>query len=69
MNGRRIILIGFFCVLVGAGLPFAIILGMLPSTFFLNFIAFSTSVMGIFLGAVGISFLNERSQHKNDHWT
>lgn len=68
MSGRKIILIGFFGVLLGAGLPFAILLGLLPSTFFLNFLAFFVSVAGIFLGMIGISFVNERRQYEDDRW-
>jgi hypothetical protein len=52
---NRLFLIGFLCVLTGAVLPFLMVMRILPSTFFLNFVAFSTSVIGIFLGVIGVA--------------
>jgi len=50
---NRLIVIGFFLVLAGAVLPFLIVIGLLESTFLLNFIAFFASTAGIFLGVIG----------------
>ncbi len=55
MPVNRYIVIGFFLVLIGAVLPFLMVLRMVPSTFFLNFFAFSASVAGLFLGVIGVA--------------
>ena len=52
---NRMIVIGFFLVLLGAALPFLMVLGVIESTLFLNFLAFASSVAGIFLGVVGMA--------------
>jgi hypothetical protein len=41
-------------MLVGACLPFLMVIHILESTFFLNFIAFGSQVAGLFLGMIGI---------------
>ncbi|MGE5124572.1 MAG: hypothetical protein ACM3H7_08640 [Acidobacteriaceae bacterium] len=48
-----IILIGFICVLLGAFLPYLMVMRFVKSTFFLNFFAYSISVVGLFLGLIG----------------
>lgn len=55
INSRplTLILIGFVLVLLGAVLPFLIVLGLLPSTWLLNFGSFAVSVAGLFLGVIG----------------
>lgn len=52
---RLLILVGGVLVTIGAVLPFLMVLHVLPSTFFLNFFAYVSSVAGIFLGLLGIS--------------
>ena len=55
------ILIGFVLVLLGAVLPFLIVMQILESTFFLNFFAFGASLVGLFLGLIGASqYVRER---------
>lgn len=68
MRINRLILTGFFLVLAGAVLPFMIVLGILPSTFTMNFLAFGSSVVGVFLGVIGAAmYVNEkRSQAPDD---
>lgn len=45
---------GFFLVLLGAVLPFLMVIKILESTFFLNFFAYGAQVTGIALGLIGI---------------
>jgi hypothetical protein len=47
------ILVGFLLVLTGAVLAWLLVLRILPSTFFLNFLSYIASVLGLFLGLVG----------------
>lgn len=48
-----IILIGFVCVLLGAFLPYLMVMRFVKSTFFLNFFAYGISIIGLFLGIIG----------------
>lgn len=52
---RNLILIGFVCVLLGAALPFLMVIKVLESTFFLNFLAYGAQVLGLVLGVVGVA--------------
>jgi len=42
-------------VLFGAVGPFLMVIGVLESTFFMNFLSFIASIIGLFLGLLGIS--------------
>lgn len=66
MPFNRLIVIGFFCVLVGAVLPFLMVMRFIESTFLMNFIAYTTSMAGIFLGVIGTAMHvgNERGKKK-----
>lgn len=69
MLRNRYIVIGFFCVLLGAILPFLIILGFLPSTFFLNFLAYGVSTAGIFLGVIGVAtYVRKHRPPEEEDW-
>jgi len=60
--------IGFFLVLLGAVLPFLIILGIIESTLFINFVAFVVSVVGVFLGVIGVAtYVGE--ERREDDWS
>jgi nitric oxide reductase large subunit len=67
MLRNRLIVSGFFLVLAGAVLPFLIVIGMLESTFLLNFVAYAASTIGIFLGVIGTAtYVGE--QRRQDDW-
>lgn len=55
------ILIGFVLVVLGAVLPFLMVLHILESTFFLNFFSYGSSLVGLLLGFIGAS------QYVNEH--
>jgi hypothetical protein len=65
---NRMIVAGFFLVLLGAVLPFLIVIQLVESTFFLNFISFLASVVGIFLGVIGTAMHvgDSRRSREND---
>jgi hypothetical protein len=50
-----LILIGFLFVVLGMVLPFLMVIRVLPSTFFLNFLSYGISLTGLFLGIIGAS--------------
>jgi hypothetical protein len=51
----KLFIIAFLMVLAGAVLPFLILMGILKSTFFLNFLAYMISVGGLFLGIIAVA--------------
>ncbi len=56
MQPKTLMLVGFILLVIGFGLPFLMLLGRIPSTFFLNFVAYGASVVGLLLGMIGIAF-------------
>lgn len=69
MPFNRLIQIGFIMVVIGAVLPFLIVMRILPSTFLLNILAYATSTVGIFLGVIGVAmFVGEERRKKKDDW-
>ncbi len=66
---NRYIVIGFFLVLIGAVLPFLIVMRFLPSTFLLNFVAYFASVIGIFMAILGVAmYVGEERRTNKDEW-
>ena len=49
----KIVVTGFFLVLLGVILPFLIVMQIIPSTYFLNFLAYTVSIAGLFMGLIG----------------
>ncbi|WP_420643186.1 hypothetical protein [Candidatus Leptofilum sp.] len=68
MPFNRLIGVGFILVLIGAVVPFVIVIQLVESTFFLNFVAFAASVIGIFLGVIGTAMHvgDSRRRREND---
>jgi uncharacterized membrane protein len=65
IRGEYLILIGFILVLLGAILPFLMIMKILESTIFLNFFSYIVSVVGLFLGIVGSAYVISNRRSKN----
>ncbi len=55
MHPFAIIFIGFLFSLMGVVLPFLMVIHQLPSTFFLNFFAAGSMIVGLALGIGGAS--------------
>lgn len=69
MPVNRLIVVGFILVLAGAVIPFLIVLGFVESTFLLNFLAYGASVLGIFLGVIGVAtYVGEKRRKDEDDW-
>ncbi len=62
MESRNLMLIGFVLLLLGFVLPFLMLLGYIPSTFFLNFFSYSASTLGLLLGFIGIALYMRRNR-------
>ena len=54
------ILAGFLLVVVGAVVPWLIVLQIIPSTYALNFVSFAASVSGLMLGIAGVAYYVSR---------
>ena len=52
-NPKRLIVIGAILVTFGFVAPFLMVMGYLQSTYFLNFVSYGASVVGLFLGFLG----------------
>jgi hypothetical protein len=52
-NPLLLLIIGFVLVLVGAAIPWLIVLRFIESTFFLNFLSFGSTVSGLLIGIIG----------------
>jgi hypothetical protein len=50
----KLIISGAILVVIGAALPFAMLLGVIKSTLLLNFVAAISSITGIIIGFIGI---------------
>lgn len=61
LNPKVLISVGFVLVCFGAAAPFLMVIGVLQSTFFLNFAAYGSSIVGLFLGLLGIASLRRDS--------
>ena len=47
-------------------LPFVIVIGLVESTFILNFIAFAASTVGVFLGVIGTAMHVGQKRRQDD---
>ena len=60
----KMILIGFALVVLGAVLPFLMVLHILKSTFFLNYFSYGASLVGLFLGVIGSAYYVRQKRKK-----
>ncbi len=49
------IFIGFIMMLLGVIFPFFMVIKMLESTFFLNFLSYTLSLLGMIVGIIGFA--------------
>lgn len=50
----KFIISGAILVVIGAVLPFVMLLGVIKSTLLLNFVAAASSIVGVIVGFIGI---------------
>ena len=63
INSPRFLLgVGLIFLLIGWLIPVLIILYVIPSTLFLNFLGWGLSVSGLFLGFIGAAMLGRVDQ-------
>jgi hypothetical protein len=54
---QNLIYIGFALIMLGIIFPLLMIMGYLKSTLFLNFFSYTASVLGLFLGIIGMAYM------------
>lgn len=60
-NHKKFIAAGVVLVMFGAIMPFLMVLKMVESTFFLNFLAYGSSIVGLILGIIGAASFGSRN--------
>ena len=71
MYPGRFMVAAFFLLLAGAVLPFLMMIGVLESTFFLNFFSYTASAAGLFIGILGIAMYvgkTKKQDSMHDYW-
>jgi hypothetical protein len=63
-NPSLLILLGLFLMLAGVVLPFMMILRVLPTSYFLSFFSWGSSVTGLALGMVGVAYHVRRGRNR-----
>jgi len=54
---RFLLALGLILMLLGIILPFMMVIHVVASTFFLNFLAWGASVVGLALGMIGVTWM------------
>ena len=63
INPKYLVLIAFGMLLLGVALPLLMVMHVIPSTFFLNLVAYLCSFFGIVLGFMGAVWLSKQNPH------
>jgi len=63
---ERLLVIAVFLLLFGCFMPFLMVTQAVQSTFFLNFLSFTASLAGLFLGIIGIAMHRLKQKKKED---
>lgn len=63
---ERLLLIAIVLLLFGCIMPFLMVTRVFESTFFLNFLSFTASVGGLFLGIIGIAMQRLKTDKKKE---
>lgn len=61
----RFMIVGGLLALFGAAVSFAMVIRVVEATFFLSFLVYISSVIGVFLGIIGAVEYNGRQNWRN----
>jgi hypothetical protein len=67
VRDNPLLVIGFVLVVIGAVLPFVMVIGLVESTFLFGFISFFSSTIGIFLGVLGTAMFVGRKRRSDSY--
>lgn len=62
---ERVIVASVAMMLFGCIVPFLMALQVIESTFFLNFLSFGLSTLGLLMGVAAVAFLRVKQNHKS----
>jgi len=65
-NPERLVVIGVAMMLFGCIAPFLMVIQVWESTFFLNFLSYTMSVLGMALGFTGFAMWRARRKRSDD---
>ena len=65
LNPKTLLIVGSVLLLAGFILPVLMIIHIIDSTFFLNFLAFGASTLGLLIGMVGALSLAVRNRRRD----
>jgi hypothetical protein len=63
-QGFQYILLGFVLVVMGAVIPFLMVLQVITLSFWLSFLGYSASVIGLFIGMLGTFGISQEELDK-----
>lgn len=63
---ERLLAIAVLLLLFGCMMPFLIVTKVFESTFLLNFLSYGASVLGLFIGIIGISMQRLKTNKKDE---
>jgi hypothetical protein len=64
VHGFQYILLGFVLVVMGAVIPFLMVLQVITLSFWLSFLGYSASVIGLFIGMLGTFGISQEELDK-----
>jgi hypothetical protein len=59
---KYLLIVAVFLLVLGFIIPFLMMAQIIESTFFLNFLAYISSVVGLFVGFIGIAVYRRRRE-------
>jgi len=62
----RLLAVAIAMMVFGVVMPFLMVLQLVESTFFINFLSFISSTLGFYLGIIGYSSLRIKSKQDKD---
>jgi hypothetical protein len=63
---KRLLVIATLLMISGVVMPFLMVLRLVESTFFLNFLSYGLQTLGLFLGIVSMAAYGIKRKKKND---
>jgi hypothetical protein len=63
---NRLFVAGLLLVVAGAVLPFLMVIGVLPSSLWLSFVSYFSSVAGLFLGLLSVAAMVGERKRRHD---
>ena len=63
---KRLLVIATLLMIFGVVMPFLMVLKLVESTFFLNFLSYGSSMLGFFLGIASVAAYGVKQKKKND---